>query len=70
MPTYLGNEINDFTKEFKMTFYVEDGEELVEVPKTYDSVIKYFILLGIALCLFIISIFMKKKQKNNSIVVK
>ena len=59
----LGNEIEEYSNNFRMTFYVEDNNELIEVPKTYDNILIYLLLLVVSILLMIIS-FIKLDKKE------
>ena len=63
VPTSLGNEIGEYSNNFRMTFYVEDNNELIEVPKTYDNILIYLLLLLVSIFLMIIS-FIKLEKKE------
>ena len=65
VPTTLENEIANYNENFKISFLVEDHNDLVEVPKTYDSNIYiYYVILFVSLILLIITITMLLKKEN------
>ena len=66
LPVSLGNEIENYNNIFKMSFYVENGDNLVEIPKTYDNVFIYFILLFISTVTLFVLIIMLRRSKTKS----
>ena len=59
-----GNVISDKESSLRWTFLVEEDEDLIEVPNTYDSshIIRYFIILTVSLLGIIIILLQQKKK--------
>lgn len=62
VPIEVGNVISDKESSLRWTFLVEEDEDLIEVPNTYDSshIINYSIILGLSLLGLILLITNKK----------
>lgn len=62
VPIEVGNVISDKESYLRWTFLVEEDEDLIEVPNTYDSshIINYSIILGLSLLGLILLITNKK----------
>ena len=64
VPIEVGNVISDKESSLRWTFLVEEDEDLIEVPNTYDSshIIRYFIILTVSLLGIIIILLQQKKK--------
>lgn len=66
IPTSVDNEIEGYNNNFKMTFYVENNNELEEVPKTYENSIMIYYVLLFTSAILLVLVIKKVLEKETS----